>query len=474
MNEQLTISWRGGAPVRAYYEAAKINPQYPARKDTGSPSESALTAGGSLREQARYLDNNHDVCKGALDKLAQVVVGASGIGVLPQPRMLNGDPAESVAVQLANAHRTWARRPEVTWQHNWPSAERLFLRTWLRDGEAFSQKLPGIIPALQHGTEIPYSVELIEPDLLPLAFNDTGIRASIQLNGWNRPTRYWVLKQHPASYYVSIGRRDMKSLAADRMTHLKVISRIGQLRGVSVFASVLRRLGDIKDYDDSERIAAKVAASMAAAIIKGSPDVYNAPSELDSDGRPIPRNMRFRPGMVFDELMPGERIETIDTSRPNPQLAPFRDGQLRMVSRGIGLSNSSLTGAYEGSYSSQRQELVEHYGSYGVMAADFINGFSEPHYMAFAQVLLAAGMLDIPNGFDYSTLLDATYVPPAMPWIDPEKEVDAHIKLEENHYASGPELIMKRGANPDDVVEQETRWRKRLRDAQLLTEADDV
>jgi len=83
-------------------------------------------------------------------------------------------------------------------------------------------------------------------------------------------------------------------------------------------------------------------------------------------------------------------------------------------------------------------------------------------------------MLDIPNGFDYSTLLDATYVPPAMPWIDPEKEVDAHIKLEENHYASGPELIMKRGANPDDVVEQETRWRKRLRDAQLLTEADDV
>ena len=68
---------------------------------------------------------------------------------------------------------------------------------------------------------------------------------------------------------------------------------------MSVFAAVLGRLEDIKDYEESERIAAKVAASMAAFIKKGSQDMY--PNEM-KDGEMLARELKFRPGMIFDDL----------------------------------------------------------------------------------------------------------------------------------------------------------------------------
>ena len=59
-----------------------------------------------------------------------------------------------------------------------------------------------------------------------------------------------------------------KRIGAANMLHLKSVHRIRQLRGVSV----LNRFDDLKDCEESERIAAKIVASMAAFIRKGAPD----------------------------------------------------------------------------------------------------------------------------------------------------------------------------------------------------------
>jgi len=49
-----------------------------------------------------------------------------------------------------------------------------------------------------------------------------------------------------------------------------------------------------------------------------------------------------------------------------------------------------------------------------------------------------------------------------MPWIDPVKEAEAWRMLEAAGYASGPEIIRRRGLNPRDVLEQEANWKKLL------------
>ncbi|MEW8253755.1 MAG: phage portal protein [Candidatus Thiodiazotropha taylori] len=464
MTDQLVIRWRGDKPVKAYYEAGRRDPQRKQRKETRTADGAIIRAGTSIREQARHLDQNHDLAVGALNVLVQNVVGPTGIGIDPVPRTVEGDIHDEFAEQILRLHQDWIMRPEVTWQHDWVAVQRLACRTWFRDGEALAQHVAGNIASLDHGTQVPYSIELIEPDLLPLDHNKPGtprIVAGIEVNGWNRPIAYHIYKEHPGDMIWGSSAFDTKRVTADRIAHLKLVSRIGQLRGVSVLAPVMLRLDDIKDYEESERIAAKVAASMAAYIKKGNPDHYDVAT--DADGNPIEgeaRNLRFRAGMVFDDLLPGEEIGTIDTKRPSSALEPFRNGQLRAAASGLRVTYSSLSNDYSGSYSSQRQELVEGYGAYGILASEFMSMFVRPTYLRFLETAITAGQLVIPQNIDPLTIGDALYLPPQMPWIDPIKEAKAWEILDENDYASGQEIVRRRGQNPRDVLDQSKRWKE--------------
>ena len=45
----------------------------------------------TIAELARYLERNHDIARGALDRLVQNVVGPQGIAIEPQPRNKDGE-----------------------------------------------------------------------------------------------------------------------------------------------------------------------------------------------------------------------------------------------------------------------------------------------------------------------------------------------------------------------------------------------
>ena len=456
--------------VLSYYEAAKPSRYRKGRRENASGEGAVLRAGASLREQARHLEQNHDLARGILDVLVQNVVGPNGIQVEPQPRRADGTIHDEFARQILDLQRDWARRPEASWQHNWASTQRLVARSVFRDGEALAQRLTGPVAGLNHGTRIPYSLELLEADLLPMDHSPlTNIVMGIERNAWKRPTGYWLYREHPGDRQFVATAHDLKRVPAARILHPKLVDRIGQMRGVSLFAAVLTRLDDIKDYEESERIAAKVAASMAAFIIKGNPDLYEPPGK---DEDPEYRDLKFRPGMVFDDLEPGESVGTIDTNRPNSNLEAHRRGQLRAVATGTRVGYSSVSKDYDGSYSSQRQELVESYGAYGVLANEFIGQFVQPTHEDMVLAAVASGQLTIPPDVVPGSVTEGLYIPPQMPWIDPDKEAKSLERLERNVHASGPEIIRKRGQNPRDVMEQEANWRRSLREHQMQSDAD--
>lgn len=443
--------------VLSYYEAAKPDRTRKMRRAVGTANHEVQHAGATLRQTARHLEQNYDLALGVLNTLVANVVGPNGIGIEPQPRRADGGIDDALARQILELWKDWCLNPEVTRQHDWASAQRLLCRSWLRDGEVFAQTLTGNTFGLDHGTTVPFSVELIEADLVPMHYaaqSPATVVQGIEVNAWGAPVGYHVYKVDPAAdntASLSIS-GETKRVSADRMLHLKNVHRIRQLRGVSVFASVLTRFDDLKDYEESERIAAKIAASMAAVIKKGTPDLY----EPDSDGEP--RSMRFRPGMIFDDLRPGESVETIDTNRPNPNLETYRSGQMKAIAAGAGPTFSSIARTYDGTYSAQRQELVEGYAIYATLASEFIGRIVRPIYERFIAAALASGKLRLPAGVRPEMLDDAIYMPPAMPWIDPKKEAEAWGMLEDRAYISGPEVIRKRGGNPVDVLEQQARW----------------
>ncbi len=447
------------------YEAATPGRFRKTRRDQGSGNMLAQGAVLPVRNLARDLDRNHDLAHGILNTLVQNTVGAAGIGVEFTPIGADGNIDEAFGARLHELYDNWSRRPEVTFQHDWPSAQRMLARSWFRDGEVLFQMLTGNVPTLDHGTQVPFSIELVEADLLAMDFVDLqrGILHGVERNQWQRPVAYHIYLQHPSDPANTLGLQ-RKRVSADNMRHIKLVDRIGQVRGVSLFASVLVRLDNIKDYETSEQIAAKVAASMAAVIKKGDPQSFDNASMVDENGkRKKYREMQFTPGMIFDDLLPGESIEMIDSSRPYSGLENFRGGQLRAVSRGVGVSYSSASGDYNGTYSAQRQELVEGWGAYAILSREMICQGVQPVVETLIQMALLSGQVTMPKGM--RNPLAAMYTPPSMPWIDPQREADAYETLENQCLISGQEIIRRRGGVPRDVLKQEEIWRKAKADA---------
>jgi lambda family phage portal protein len=455
--------------VLAEYEAAKPSRLRKGKRDVRSPDAQVQQSAVTLRALARNLEQNHDIARGALRTLVNNIIGPNGIGIEPQPRRADGSIHDDYATALREAYRDWCLTPEVTHRHHWAKVQRLGCNTWIRDGEFFTQRLMGLIPSLNHGSRVPYSLEMIEADMVPMDYHDLarGIQQGIERNTWGQPTGFWCYKEFPSGMNWSKASLELKRVPAARMHHVASIDRIGQMRGVTSFASVITRLEDIKDYEESERIAAKVAASLTAYVKKGSPDMYGdaAAGSVTPGAAP---ELSMAPGMIITGLNVGEEIGMIDSNRPNPNLITFRGGQLRAVAAGLGTSYSSTARDYNGTYSAQRQELVEQWIHYAVLTDEFVGQFVQPVWKDFVLTAHLSGVVPCPKDVVFESMDDALFVGQSMPWIDPLKEASAWLALVQAGFASEVEVMRKRGANPRDVLDQINAHRKKVGEMNLV------
>jgi lambda family phage portal protein len=439
---------RSRRALKAYYEAAEPSRRRKGRTDRGSANAQTERSAERLRIMARHMEENLDIAKGALDVLCANVVGR---GIRPEPQVMkkDGTPAKEVNDLLLKLFDDWRYKPEVTHTHDYYSAQRLACRSWLRDGEVLTQKIIGPAPLIDHGTLVPYSLELLEADYLPFDLNNpaNGIVQGVEMNQWGRARAYWLHKQHPGD--LNSASLETKRVSADRMIHLKLVNRLHQVRGITQFASVLTRFDDIKEIDESERVAARVAAAMAMYIKKGTPDQYVAPEAGNTY-----RTMEIAPGMIFDDLQPGEEVGTFNPNRPNNALIPFRDSQLRSASAGLGTSYSSLSKNYNGTYSAQRQELVEHSAHYGVLQSVFTHSWCDPTWWGFVDAATLSGRVRLDDSIDRESIYNVSHALPPMPWIDPLKELEAVKLAQEIGIKSRSRVIRERGDNPDQVYEE--------------------
>lgn len=454
------------------YDAATPSRTTRIVRDGRSPDQLVEQSAITLRSMARHLERNHDISRGMLRTMVNNIVGANGIGIEPQPRRADGTIHQEYAQALRAAHREWSRRPDVTKRHTWAKVQRLMAKTWIRDGEAFAQELVGPVAGLQHGSRVPFSLELIEPDLVPFEYQD-GTRTSngVERNAWGQPTAYWFWKHFPGDVRGTIfSNGDLKRVGADTVHHVALLDRIGQTRGVTEFASILKRLDDIKNYEESERIAAQIAAAITGVIKRGTPEDWVEPPAT-ADGNPAPRSFSMAPGQFIDYLAPGEDISLLKSDRPNVNLLAFRQGQLRAAAAGFGISYSSAARDYNGTYSAQRQELVEQYVNYATLVDEFTGLFVSPVWETFVRTSDASGAVPRPADVVPGTEDDALFVAQAMPWIDPLKEAEAWVALVRAGFASEVEAIRKRGGSPQDVVEQIKAWQKAKGDMVFTSDA---
>jgi lambda family phage portal protein len=412
-------------------------------------------AGKTLREQARHLEENHDLVAGILTTLVNNTVGVNGISIEPLPRNKDGSVNRDFADELAGLFDDWSKAPEVTGQYTRATMERLFARSLYRDGEVFAQNLSGRVPFLDHNTVVPYSIEMLEADMIPENHPDSADSNNyngVIKNTWGRPVAYQVYHKHPGS--IKAWDAKIKHVDAHRMMHLKLTNRIGQTRGVSAFAPVMIRLQDLKSYEEAERIAARMSACVSMYIKRGNPELYQ-PGEEDDD-----RIFEMAPGTIYDQLLPGEEINDITPDRPSQLLQAFRDSMLKAATSGVNASYSTVAKDYNGTYSSQRQEMIDAYINYSALQANFAAQFTEPMWTQFIVSAMGANLIKQPKEVDQLTLFDAQFRGPVAPWIDPAKEASGNLIQVRAGFKSLSQVIRERGENPRKVMAEIQRERE--------------
>lgn len=453
------------------YEAAKPDRLHSAKGNFSSANTTNEWAWDSIRGQARYLEENHDLIDGLLGVLVNNVVGG-GISVEPLPLTRDGELHTEFAEELSEGFEEWALLPDSRGELSLGELERLVCRTWVRDGEVFGEQILGNPKGFRHPNgKVPFSIQALEPEFLPISFTKEkrGIFQSIQYNQWGQPEFYYVYPFHPEDVHSPLSQIPLPKNASN-IVHLKYVKRLHQSRGVSILASSLKRISGLQNYEESELVAARIAASIALYIKRSSEGIPPGESkDSDSKGR---RYFDLAPGSLFDDLETNEDIGIVESKRPNSLLQSFRDAMVKAVCSATGVNFSTVAKTYSGTYSAQRQELVDSYVSYGVLSDAFISSWSRPMYQRYVQMSLLSGRHRAPSNVDIESIASAHFQPPVMPWIDPARESRSNEINTRNGWATDSEIIRSRGKNPAKVKRQRVVEVQENREKGLVCEND--
>lgn len=467
--------------VLAAYEGGRSTKRRKKSKDNSTGERQVVRDAATVRATMRDLERNHDLVRGALLTLTRNIVGPTGISIEPQPRKASeGASYDSIhddfARTLLDLWREWCVQPEVTRTLNWVQAQELACRSWLRDGEVFAQVVEGLVPGLKHASRVPLSIELLEADVVPIDYASDAsrtVQAGIERNEWGQPTAYYCYKRHPGNGG-GFSDGDLKRVPAERMLHVAIRERLSGLRGISQFASTIDRLLDVKDYESSEQLAARVTARIAASI-KRDVNMMGWTPPVDEEGQEIKsqdREFLLDPAVILENLYPGEELKIENPTRPNPNLGKFRMDMVRAASRAAQLSYSAFAGDYDGTYSAQRQELVESYDGYRMLTEHFVARFVRPIWERFVAMVVAAGLVKVPSDVRPETIAQAEFRGPKMPWIDPQKEAAGMLMLVRGGWQSLQQGIAERGGRMQDVFEQLKRERDLADELGLIFDSD--
>lgn len=433
----------------------------------------------NLRNRSRQLSRDSAYAKRAKTLVVDNVIG-TGIGMQAEVRSTRGELRAAVNDAIETAWRDWCRaeRCHTGGQLHFCDQERQGM------GQVFEA---GEILFREHFTafgdsEIPYALELIEPERLadeyaqpgPVA-NGNRVVQGIEVDSFYRPVAYWIRQQHPGEYRMDHSRQDrVERVPAEQIIHLRLIDRWPQVRGEPWMHAVIHKLADIDGYTEAEIVAAR-AASMYFATIETDEETGSLGEEQPDGTYELP----LRPGTV-EKLKPGEKLSLTAPNRPNAALDPFLRYMLREMAAGIpGVSYASLSRDYsQSNYSSSRLALIEDREIWRAIQRWFIRSFRERvHRKWLQQAMLAQaipGVSLIEYGVAPQKFEAVSFKPRGWSWVDPTKEVEAYKEALKGGFTTRADIIAQTngGVDIEEVDNQRERELKSQAEKGLKYDTD--
>jgi hypothetical protein len=127
---------------------------------------------------------------------------------------------------------------------------------------------------------------------------------------------------------------------------------------------------------------------------------------------------------------------------------PFTETTLRGIGAGIGLSYGALFRKSDSNFSAARQDMLEDERELGPEQDLLIDLLVKRVYELFVTFAVAENRLPVKQAqfmFDRARYLEAEFITPARPWIDPEKEGKAREILLQNKLITRSDISAEMG-----------------------------
>ncbi|PNI01177.1 phage portal protein [Vibrio diazotrophicus] len=443
--------------LQAQYEA--VSGFKSKTRSTLKPNDLMKHAQKPLAQGARYYEENFGIVTAMLDEMCKNVVG-DGININPRPKLLNGKPATELAEQLSVMYEAHSRLYCMDGRTQRFEAERMILRSYIRDGEVF-------IRQYVHGghdflTEVNYAVEPFECDHIDAGLTDpsNNVQNGFALGKYNRVTGYYY-NADPTKFSLT-----PVFIPASDIFQLANKTRLNSLRGVSKLAPVLNDIEDLASFKEATQLALKAAARITLVH-----EVSNPASPVESLGEDEDDYPELEFGYSnVTQVKKGDNVKVMESAKGIGDTVAAILAMQRQITSGVGVSHSSTTSNYEKSYSAQRQELIDRWAGYMVLRAMLVNYCCRPTYEGFVNAAFIQGRLKLPAGLDITSLYDAEFSGAVLPWIDPKKEAESIKMLMSSGMLPLSLALAQRGYDLRPIL---TRY-KEDRELQRELEVDDL
>lgn len=338
------------------------------------------------------------------------------------------------------------------------------------------------------GMSVPLQLEIIEPDLLPLTYNETlkngnRIIAGKEYTKRGQLAAFWLYTSHPNDN--TGGAVDNSKLvrvpARDVIHHYKP-TRPGQVRGEPDATAALLRAKTYDTYEDSELVRKQTRAPFTGFLKKdyqGDTDWAYDPitgEELSDDQVP---EISAQPGTIITGAI-GESLELFKGDDAGNGYSDYQRQQLLAISAGLGVPYELLTGDWSkindrlyraliGEYRRQIEADQDHLAIYQICER-VGRWFTDQAVLSGA--IAAPGYAE--NRADYNR---REWRPHRFPYINPLQDVQATVAEIDADLESLDAAVAKRGYRASDIQRQNVDAQKRkselLADAGLTNQTDE-
>jgi lambda family phage portal protein len=407
-----------------------------------------------LRARSRDLARNSSYVKKFLSMVRNNVVGPAGIKLQVRATDTKGKLDQELNKKVEAAFTEWSQ-PEnasASSKLSWIDQQRLFMTHLARDGEVLVRMLEADNP---FGFTLKfYDVNWLDETFNSSLTNGNRIIMSIEVDPLDRPVAYWFTPPPTEYPYRSSLIRERTRIPSEEIIHKFLVHDDEcQVRGVPWGHTAMLDLQMLKGYSEAELIAARVGASKMGFLIPPAGDETG--SDLDENGDEVKADQlmdNVEPG-ALSELPPGYDFKEFDPQHPSTNVGAFIKVILRAVASGLDVQYFSLANDLEGvNYSSARIGLLEERDVWRGLQFFEITHFCRIVFQRWLKAAIISGAVTNLRARDYDRLKDPLWRPRGWTWIDPSKEVDAHIKAIGYALESHSDVVAESGGNFDDLT----------------------